>query len=356
VPQLIAAMTFTNDYLVPAFQVDDALELAVRLAPSTVYPLGQVLGEAQTSANDVQTFTATGTPTGGSMTYAVTNPLTNVVSNLAIPYNCSAASLQTLANAILGSGNIVAGGGPWPGTPLTLTATGATSGLPITVAVAGTNAFTGGSAPASSVAHTTTGVQAGDMAAYNGPVAAPVAPTVAGNGTGSSFGAGTYLVEVSYKTALGESTPSPAVAVTLTAAQNIRVTAIASIPTGVTSVNYYVDGELEANTAVSAGTAAQTDIVGTTPAISGVPERTNRAFTVRPACLLKYPCATDALGNITLGNTSGGGFHGQTQLTVPAYFRGIFDTARIVGLDASAVAILGRIYRGTTSVGLLGVF
>jgi hypothetical protein len=165
-PQGIVSQQFTNDPVLPLYGEESALELPVNLAPATTFAAGTVLGCITSAAADVQTFTATGTPTGGSFTYAVYNPLNGATSNLVIPYNCTSAALQTLHNAIFGAGNTTAGGGAWPGTALTVTGAGSLLNVPIPLAVAGTNAFTGGSSPASTAAHTTTGRSAGTYAAY----------------------------------------------------------------------------------------------------------------------------------------------------------------------------------------------
>lgn len=175
-PQNSIAYSYSANAVLPMYGEDGALELPVNLAPATAFAAGTVLGCITGSANDVQTFTATGTPTGGSFSYAVYNPLTATTSTLAIPFNATSSALQTLANAIFGSGNVTAGGGAWPGSALTLTGAGLLAGVPIPVAVAGANAFTGGSTPASTVAHTTTGRSAGTYAAYT---------SGASNGTGT---------------------------------------------------------------------------------------------------------------------------------------------------------------------------
>jgi hypothetical protein len=70
-------------------------------------------------------------------------------------------------------------------------------------------------------------------------------------------------------------------------------------------------------------------------------------------CILPYDCATDGSGNITLGAAATGGFYGETVQSIDAYFRGIFDTTQLVGLDAGAVAQLGRLWSGTAAAGVL---
>jgi hypothetical protein len=356
------SIRFTHDVLLPAIDPDKARIQPVRLVPSTTFLRGQTLGPIASTANDVQTFTATGTPAAGSFIYAVTNPLTGVVANLAIPFNATSTALQTLATPIFGLGNITAGGGPWPGTPLTLTGAGASAGVPIPVAVAGLNALTGGSVPASSVAHTTTGVNKGDMAIYSSTVvAAPtVAPTVAASGAGGSFGAGTYPVVFSYVNGQGETTASPPSVVTLTAAQGIQVTAITGIPAGVTSVDVYVAGVFTQALTVTTNATTTTVIVGYAASVWQTPPKQNTAFsapngvgTQVAKCLLQSACMTDAFGHVVTSGQVGGSFHGGGSQTASAYFTGTFDVTQTSGLDAAAVAQLGRIIRGDLTSGLI---
>jgi len=71
-----------------------------------------------------------------------------------------------------------------------------------------------------------------------------------------------------------------------------------------------------------------------------------------PKVILKYACATDASGNITIGTTNAGGMWGETQLNAPAYFAGTFRLADLVGLDANAVTVLGaRFITGSIAAG-----
>lgn len=61
-----------------------------------------------------------GTPSSGSAVIALPGP----VATATLPYNCSAASAQSLFEAAGGSGNFLASGGPWPGTPIDIAAIG----------------------------------------------------------------------------------------------------------------------------------------------------------------------------------------------------------------------------------------
>ena len=61
-----------------------------------------------------------GTPSSGSAVIALPGP----VATATLPYNCSAASAQSLFEVAGGAGNFLASGGPWPGTPIDIAAVG----------------------------------------------------------------------------------------------------------------------------------------------------------------------------------------------------------------------------------------
>jgi hypothetical protein len=109
--------------------------------------------------NDVQTVTITGTPTGGTFTLTF-----NGQTTAAIAYNASAAALQTALQALarIGSGNIDCTSGPLPGTAVAVRFKDALGVAPQPV-MSASSALTGGSSPAISIAHTTTG-------AYGDPI------------------------------------------------------------------------------------------------------------------------------------------------------------------------------------------
>ena len=157
---------FSLRKLEPAIAPELAIPISVNIAPNQTLKAGTVLGQVSASANDVQTLTVTGTPTGGSVTVIGYNPITQGNYSLAIPYNASASAVQALVNAAVGSGNLTVGGGPLPGTPPTFSAVGSFAAQPITVFAVATNALTGGTSPAATVAHTTTGATAGTYTAY----------------------------------------------------------------------------------------------------------------------------------------------------------------------------------------------
>lgn len=107
--------------------------------------------------NDVQTVTITGAPTGGTFTLTFGGQTTSP-----IPYNATAsqvaAALQALSS--IGAGNVSVTGGPGPSAGWVVTFIGALANAPQS-AMTHTDSFSGGSSPASAVAHTTTGVYGG---------------------------------------------------------------------------------------------------------------------------------------------------------------------------------------------------
>lgn len=355
--------SFSADELKPCRSDGSAKVDHVNLAPGT-YNKGHVLGQLSGGAvNDVQTVTIGGSPTGGTFKLVLEWPIGNQQTTAAIAYNASASAVQSAIAALsnVGTGNVaVSGSGPY-----TVTFQGKFAGQPVPVMTAGTNALTGGSSPAATIAHTTVGQTAGTFAAYSSAVvAAPAsAPSVSGASTGSAFAAGTFLCNITYVNAQGETTPSPAAAVTLTAGQKIRLAAISSIANGVTAVNMYVDGTLIGSAAVSSNATSQTDFdVATITTKQGLPAA-NTAYSIPNGAgcqtakrLLAFACVVDNAGYITRANVSTGGLWGEKALTAPAYYAGDFNCADLYGLDAKAVTDLGGVIAvGTVSAGVLSI-
>lgn len=117
-------------------------------------PGDHVTWQVAAATADVQTVTITGTPTGGTFTLTF-----NGYSTAPIPYNATAAQVQTALQALpsVGTDNVRVTGGPGPGTPFVVTFANTLGAGPQSV-MTSTDAFTGGSSPASAIAHTTTGV------------------------------------------------------------------------------------------------------------------------------------------------------------------------------------------------------
>lgn len=313
------------------------------------------------NANEVQTLTPGGTVSGGTATL--------IVSGAQVTINASdtAATVKSKIEAALTAtyglpaGTIGVTGGPLTSGALTITFQGACGNQPqplIQVASALT-----GSSPTLTAARTTSGVSNGAAVAYNGTlVTAPTtAPTVAGNGSGSAFAAGSVAVQYTWANTNGETTPSPAAFVTLTAGQNVRVSALTA-PSGATKANYYVNGVFVASTNVSGGSAAQTDLSGSAIAVGGGVPVVNSAYVATdgsqlPAGWTVRDIATDPGGNITLGILPGGGEKGATfGVEAVAFSGGVWNTSELTGLDANAVSKLGKLISGSVSNGLLHLY
>lgn len=122
----------------------------------------QVGAADEVYANEVQTWAVTGSPTGGSATLeldgADIGPL---------PYNSTNVTAQAVVDASpFGAGQIVITGGPWPGTALTATFSGATvAKRNQPAATLKTNALTGGTTPTVTVTTATPGTGYGDYVA-----------------------------------------------------------------------------------------------------------------------------------------------------------------------------------------------
>lgn len=102
---------------------------------------------------EVQTVTITGTPTGGTFTLTY-----NGQTTAGIAYNAASAAVQAALEALsnIAPGDVTVGGGPGPGTPYTVTFTGAAGN--VTQLTASGAALTGGASPAVAVTTTTPGV------------------------------------------------------------------------------------------------------------------------------------------------------------------------------------------------------
>jgi hypothetical protein len=126
-------------------------------APLTQAPpanIGDIVRLTGSSVNEVQTLTITGTPTGGTFRLSFKS-----VSTAAIAFNASAAAVQAALEAIstVGTGNVVATGGPLPATAVVLTFQGQLAGTNVPLITVNTPAFTGGTTPVATVAETTPG-------------------------------------------------------------------------------------------------------------------------------------------------------------------------------------------------------
>jgi hypothetical protein len=151
--------TFSGQGLSPAIYPEFARTDAVKFAPGD-YLAGTVVAQISTltAANDVQTITVTGTPTGGSFRLALSGQVTGPIA-----YNANAAAVQAALEALsnVGTGNVVGGGGPLPGTAVTATFQGDVAGVEVPLITLYSNSLTGGATPTVTIAHTTPGRSAG---------------------------------------------------------------------------------------------------------------------------------------------------------------------------------------------------
>lgn len=170
-----ALMTYSGQKLLPIYRPEMADELPVNLAPNTRFRRGQIVGQITGSANDVQTLTITGTPTGGTLTVLVRNPNSGGWGTFSLPYNATATVAQGLIRALLGP-HITVTGGPLPTTALVFTASGSLINMPLHLMTIDANLLTGGTAPAGAFVKTT-----------NGRSKATFAPRVSGASDGSQI-------------------------------------------------------------------------------------------------------------------------------------------------------------------------
>jgi fermentation-respiration switch protein FrsA (DUF1100 family) len=105
-------------------------------------------------ANEQQTVTITGTPTGGTFTLSYAGQTT-----AGIAYNATASAVQTALRALstVGSTGATVTGGPGPATPFVVTFGGFLAGSNIAQMTASAASLTGGTSPAIAVTTTTPG-------------------------------------------------------------------------------------------------------------------------------------------------------------------------------------------------------
>ena len=113
--------------------------------------------------NEQQSVVLTGGPTGGTFNIHIRKwendsgpPATPAALN--IPYNSTAAGLQTLFDATLGAGQLTCAGGPLPGTAITVTYQGTRANRNMELMLTSVNALTGGASPAPAYSPVTEGI------------------------------------------------------------------------------------------------------------------------------------------------------------------------------------------------------
>jgi hypothetical protein len=145
--------------LVPAFGGPDSYEprRSINLQPSTTFEAGRVLGISGVAANAVQTLTTTGTPTGGSQTVTIVDPLSGRSTTFLVPFDSSSATAQTNVRAAIGNSDVAVTGGAQPGTALVFTFSGRYASRPVYAMTTDASGLTGGTTPAATFAQTTVG-------------------------------------------------------------------------------------------------------------------------------------------------------------------------------------------------------
>lgn len=159
-----ATNTYSGGPLQPSRTPEEAKTTAVKLAVGT-YAKGTVVAQRDTltAANDVQTMTVTGTPTGGSFKLSFNGQVT-----AAITYSTTDATLQANVTAALealsnvGTGNVTAASSS-SGTVVAITFQAALGNIEQAALTFFQNSLTGGSSPTASFARTTRGRAAGGL-------------------------------------------------------------------------------------------------------------------------------------------------------------------------------------------------
>jgi hypothetical protein len=347
----------TLDSLKPVY--GNALAVHFNITPNLRVRAGTLLALITAAAvTATYTITFSGSPTAGSFQLSYRGFATNNIA-----FSSTAATMrENIRKALIDlpgckDGDFaVTGNGPY-----TITAAGELAGLPITAITVASQAITGGTvAAAAGVA----GVAGGRYAVANetkvaDPLANAVSYSSAGTGT---FAAGPIYVQHTWETATGETLPSPAVKVTMTANQALRYAAITAgnTPDEAVALNVYISGIRVARVAVAtpgaAGNVVTGDITDYNTATGADGKRLpseNLAFimadgTHKASAIARYDFMSDHRGNVILGSDDKAGTPSDS---IDCWLGGVFEASKIFGLTATAVSNLG----GKLRVGGIGV-
>jgi hypothetical protein len=323
--------------------------LPITLAPNQTLPRGTVLGE-QIGNNDVQTLTITGSPTGG--TFTITS---GSYTTAGIAFNATAAAVQSALLALPPFGvNAVQ----------TLSLTGFTGGtfiLSYQSQATPPLSFTSTASQVQTQLAALAGIGAGNVTVTGGPLNTS-AITITFQGTL----AGVYVPQLGLTTSLlvGAGTATQTVVNFGSAGANILASG-GPLPGSVVTLSFQnalgnqaVATLTTTSTGLTGGTAPAAIVTHTTTGSAGTP---GQYFAYSPnntdgsqvaKCLLQFDSAVDANGNITFGSQTGGqaaGGFGQTFKQAPAFFRGMFRSQDLVGLDTNAINQMGRLLQGDLS-------
>jgi hypothetical protein len=125
----------------------------VIVMPSSVWNAGGYVSE-------VQSLAVTGAPTGGTigLTFDM-DPLATTATLVTVPWNATAAQVQTVLEGVpgIGVGNVLCAGGPLPGSAVSITFRAKMAKHPYPLLDTRGTALTGGAAPAAAITRTTAG-------------------------------------------------------------------------------------------------------------------------------------------------------------------------------------------------------
>jgi len=348
----------------PVFPVGNGVFRACSFLPNLTIAAGTVVGEVTAaSVAEVQTITCTPTVSGGAFKLTIVGiDSATSYSTAALAYGITNANLKIAVDALLLAAGyegvtVAVTGGPLPTSAvLTFGDSGQYLNPPLMTVTVST--LSGGGSYA--VVHTTTGVAKFRWGAYVGTVLAnPTAgPTVASKTGGSTLPVlGQYMVQYSYGTAAGEtllSAPSP---VALTTTDRIIAVSSITLPANATTINLYVNGAfVHALTATGAYDISTLDTAGEHPAPVANTASTNAKGLNVALGIAQYSFTTDDLGQVLYGDLPNvAEYGGVKRATASVIVGGAFKTSELTGLDAAAVAQLGRLQQGSVADGILWI-
>lgn len=143
---------FTEDAIAIGKRCNESLVVTVPVCPNGAYGAQDEI-TCNTAADEVQTITITGTPTGGTF------PLTFLGQTATVDFDATAAEVKTALDGLsnLEVSDTATAGGPLPGTPVTVTFQGRYAGGDVPTMGTSSDDLTGGTDPTVTVESTTTG-------------------------------------------------------------------------------------------------------------------------------------------------------------------------------------------------------
>lgn len=191
------------------------------------------------------------------------------------------------------------------------------------------------------------------FAPYNGAMIAAGSAPVLSQGDPGALPAGIYGVLYTYLDALGgESLPSTLDTVSIAANKEIHINAITPLPQGATIVNWYLSEAPNSGTLrlVAQNTGAAFDLNVLPASSNPTPPVVATAFQYADGrhearAIMKYPALTDENGLIWVGvdMETGRSEWGKAVEQIEVWWSGVFLTNELTGLDARAIAQLGRL-------------